>query len=312
MFAESTRKTYSSQLRLYLQFCNAIGILPVPISPLNLARYIAFMARRLTFSSTRQYLNAVRLLHLEMGQSCPPFNLWYISSLLKGVRRVLGDATSPKLPITLTLLQGIFSTVDLTAPFDVVFWAACLVAFFSFFRKSNLLVQSAADFNPETNLCRGDVSFTPQGCILRVRWSKTIQYKERVLLVPLPRIAGSVLCPSQALLLAIKMAPAPIQSPVFQVQSIAGCSFLTHSQFIRRLRESLRMLNIDAHQYSSHSFRRGGASLSLEAGLPADLIQQQGDWRSMAYKRYLDVSLQARVSVAQSMGTFVARSESAV
>ena len=92
-FAESTTR---SQQLVYLQFCASLGIMPVPISQANLGHYIAFLASRLCFSSVRHYLNVVRLMHLEAGESNPLVNSWYLSSILKGLRRHKGDSTSQK------------------------------------------------------------------------------------------------------------------------------------------------------------------------------------------------------------------------
>ena len=163
---------------MYLQFCNGIGIIPVPISPANLGRYIAFLASHLCFSSVRQYLNAVRLLHLEAGLPNPLINNWYITSILKGLRRHKGDSTQQKLPITTEILFGILSVLDLNKPFDLAFWAACLVGFFSFFRKSNLLIPAPEKFDPGNHLCCSDVQLSPSGAVISVRWSKTIQFRQ--------------------------------------------------------------------------------------------------------------------------------------
>ena len=132
-FAPSTSKTYSVHQLTYLDFCTKIGIAPVPISQADLGRYIAYLSRKLSFSSIRQYLNIVRLLHLENGHANPLSNNWYITSILKGVWRVKGDACAQKLPITLELLRSIFLTLNLHSSFDRAFWAACLVGFFLLF-----------------------------------------------------------------------------------------------------------------------------------------------------------------------------------
>ena len=60
----------------------------------------------------------------------------------------LGASQKQKLPITPAILLQIFGLVDLSSSLDVTFWACCLVAFFSFSRKSNLLVKSMASFDP--------------------------------------------------------------------------------------------------------------------------------------------------------------------
>ena len=119
-FAESTRRTYNCQLLTYLQFCGHLNIKPVPISPADLGRYIAYLSSRLTFSSVRQYLNAVRLIHLEAGYPNPLLSNWYLASFLKGLKRSKGNSTKQKLPITCHVLQGILRVLDLTCAFDIV------------------------------------------------------------------------------------------------------------------------------------------------------------------------------------------------
>ncbi|MEW8546114.1 MAG: hypothetical protein AB2693_21550, partial [Candidatus Thiodiazotropha sp.] len=176
-FAQSTAKTYSAQKKAFFEFCSKLNIQPIPLSQYDLGRYIAFLSRRLAFGSIRQYLNVVRLLHLEAGVGNPLADNWYVSSILKGVKRVKGDSVTQKLPMTLELLSRIFMLLNLSSSYDRVFWAACIVGFFSFFRKSNLLIPSPEAFDPRRHLCVSDVQFTLEGAVLSVRWSKVIQFQ---------------------------------------------------------------------------------------------------------------------------------------
>ena len=75
----------------------------------------------------------VRLLHLEAGFGNPLADNWYVSSILKGVKRIKGDSVTQKLPMTLDFLSKFFMILNLSSPYDRVFWAACVVGFFSFF-----------------------------------------------------------------------------------------------------------------------------------------------------------------------------------
>ena len=147
-FAAYTSKTYLTQLSAYLNFCSRMNIKPVPLSQENLGRYIAFLSRRLCFSSVKQYLNAVHLVHLEAGLQNPLEKNWYVSSILKGVCQLKGDTSLQKLLITLDILKQVFLVLDMHSSFDRAFWAACLVGFFSFFRKSYLLIPSHLLFDP--------------------------------------------------------------------------------------------------------------------------------------------------------------------
>ncbi len=218
----------------------------------------------------------------------------------------MGDSSNPKLPITFDLLRGIFKHLDLRSPFDRTFWAACLVGFFSFFRKSNLLVTSLASFDSSRHLCARDAEFTVQGVILTVRWSKVIQFRQRILQIPIPLIPGSPFCPSTLLaqlVLDYPLGPQPF--PLFRYKKENKVVPLTAREFTRKLHATLHSCGVPHERYSGHSFRRGGATYALQCGLPVDLIKIQGDWNSNAYERYLEPSLQLRQLVAVTLGAAI-------
>lgn len=292
-----------TQKLAYFEFCNKLSVQPVPLSQHNLGRYIAFLSRRLCFTSVRQYLNVVRLIHVDAGFANPLDNNWYVSSILKGVRRVKGDMARQKLPITLEILIKVFSTLNVVCSLDRTFWAACLVAFFSFFRKSNLLIPSPDLFDPSRHLCASDIEFAVEGVTLSIRWSKVIQFRERILHIPLPRIANSFLCPSNALLKMCLECPTPSYPvPLFRYKEGGKVLPLTQTVFTSQLHKKLETLGFPAEKYSGHSFRRGGASYALQCGLPVDMIKLQGDWSSNACERYLHPSLSLRRQVAATLG----------
>ena len=304
-FAESTKRTYSTYLTCYLRFCGKLDINPVPLSTSNLGRYIAYLSLKLKFNSITNYLTVIKHLHVEAGLE-NPVQCHYISSILRGTRRVLGQGVKSKLPITPRILADIFTMLDFSTSLDVVFWAVCLVAFFTFFRKSNLLAPSPACFDPERHLSRHHISFSEGGAVIQVNWSKTIQFSERVLRIPLPVIRNCVLCPSRALWLSLKLSDTSNQAvSAFRYRSATGVVDLTYSVFLARLRGCLGQLGVDVTSYSGHSFRRGGASFALECGVPSELIQAQGDWRSDVYLSYLDPSLGFRQRVAHTLGQAV-------
>ena len=63
------------------------------------------------------------------------------SPTLMGCKRVLGDTHRPKLPITIELLQAIFSQLDLTEPMACCILGSLPGCLLSFLRKSNVFVQ---------------------------------------------------------------------------------------------------------------------------------------------------------------------------
>jgi integrase len=174
------------------------------------------------------------------------------------------------------------------------------VAFFSFFRKSNLLPSNLVSYDPSRHLSRHNITFSQQGAIINVQWSKTIQYQDRVLSIPLAFTPSSSLCPSSALWLAMSQSLSSHQSP-FHYSLHGSPNILVYPVFLQFLKQCLDALGFPSSRYSGHSFRRGGATFALESGVPADYVQTQGDWRSDAYKVYIDPSLTARMQVAGAM-----------
>ncbi len=61
------------------------------------------------------------------------------------------------------------------------------------------------------------------------------------------------------------------------------------------------MIGLNPLGFSSHSFRRGGASWAFHSKVPGELIKVHGDWSSDTYLRYLDLSMNQKLSVAPNM-----------
>ena len=294
VFAESTKATYKTHRDTFLRFCLLMGFDPVPLQPGHLLQYVAFLARTLKVPTIKSYLNIVGLLHKEFGLPNPLLDNWPLKALLTGIKRVKGQPPNQKLPITVPLLRRIHSKLKPHSSFDASSWATCLVAFFGLFRKSHLLPTSAKHFNPSKQFTKADFQFHPWGILITMRWSKTIQFRERVVCIPLLQIPGSSLCPVQAVTQAFRFtvqADSNSQAFTWLDQSSLKLRVLTYRAFISKLRETLQSAGIQAAAYAGHSFRRGGASFAYQSGVPLELIKVLGDWRSNAVLLYLTIPL---------------------
>lgn len=292
-FADSTKQAYKSHLKKYFNFCTALNISPAPITSTSLVRYAAYLASTLSYSSIGKYLNIIRIIHRELGLPNPLEDNYALNVVLKGIKKTKGGSVSRKLPITPQILLCIRASLTLTKPKDVLFWAACLVSFFGLFRKSNVVPKSPSTFQPMKHFTVGDIYKCPEGLSLRVRWSKTIQFQERSFDVPLPFLFNHPLCPVTALINLLKLhQPRDPHAPLFSFGSVS--SVLTQASFVSQLRHHLQSSGVAPDSYSGHSFRRGGASWAFEAGLPGEVIQSLGDWKSQAYLLYLEINLQSK------------------
>jgi hypothetical protein len=66
-YADTTKRTYKTQVNSYLKFCLSYNFVPVPATQDTMSLYMAFLAKTLAASSIPGYMNAIRLLHLEGG-----------------------------------------------------------------------------------------------------------------------------------------------------------------------------------------------------------------------------------------------------
>ena len=172
-------------------------------------------------------------------------------------------------------------------------------------RKSNLVPDSVAKFDSSKQLCRNNVIVEEDFLRVQIFWSKTIQFGQRKLDIPLVKIDNSPLCPYSAFIHMCSLVPASDNDPAFLLSDGIKNTVLTYPKFQAKLKELLAFCKLDPHLYSSHSFRRGGASWAFHAKVPSELIQFYGDWQSDAYKIYLEFNFDEKLSISRSMANAI-------
>ena len=66
--------------------------------------------------------------------------------------------------------------------------------------------------------------------------------------------------------------PASTESPVFLIESRGKLIPLAYNQFQNKLKQLISLIGFNPLLFSSHSFRRGGATLLANAGIPSNMI----------------------------------------
>ncbi len=202
--------------------------------------------------------------------------------------------------MTPSLLKQIAALV--TDDFSVVCYTALLIGFYLFLRKSNLVPDSKRFFDPRKQLTRASLAHTNGIFLVTIHWTKTLQTGDRDLKLPLLPNQDLALCPAHWLSKVLALSPGVPSDPLFALPDKKGkLQPITYAQLSRFLRTSTATLGYKQSKFTLHSLRRGGTTWAFKAQVLDQVIQLMGDWVSDAFRRYIDLTLEARTQAALQM-----------
>lgn len=246
--------------------------------------FIAFLALRgLAFGTIQGYLFAVRAYYMDVTLGAVnPLTHYQVTQVLTGVKQQFGNRPKPKFAILPEYLLAIVGKMG-NSPADIRDWALFLLAFWGLLRKSELLA-----------ILLGNIVKIAGGLKLWIGDSKTDKNRVGMWVVVAER--QDVLCPVRATTRLLESLPANLQIPnthlaLATVRRTWTSKPLAGKSFANRIKFWIQAIGLDPKDYSGHSLRRGGATTMARAGIPADVIQIQGRWRSDAYKLYLQMGI---------------------
>ena len=226
--------------------------------------------------------------------------------LLRGIHRLNPHIPDRAPPITPTHLLRVHAHLDHQSSLECTVFACGLFLFFSLARVGSVLPKSlkkavARSLNKSLTRERVDLRH-PEYAIITFLHTKTIQFGQRVLRIPLLR-SDTPLCPIAAYRHSLSLLGSSCHLAAFSYQNHRGVTLpLIPHTFVTVFRSLLSRAGIpDAQRFRGHSFRRGGASWAFASGVPGELIQIMGDWKSDAYRVYLEFSLLSKVAIAQRL-----------
>ena len=151
-------------------------------------------------------------------------------------------------------------------------WAAFTMAFYGFFRVSELI-----------NLHWNDVSFSLDHIYVSLHQSKTDPFRCGCTVKIFK--TNSSTCPHHAIDRYRKVSGDV--SPSASLYQVGRFHPLSRAAVTNTLRQLLKHAGFDYPHYSSHSFRIGAATTAAASGHPAWLIKNLGRWTSNAYLTYI-------------------------
>lgn len=286
--APSTQNTYLSGIRSFSNFALSARLQSFPICEHTLCLYASSLANRGISSNTiKVYLAGIQHQNILLGFPDRISGMSRLYEILRGIRRSQGSSRRrpPRSPIT---VRHLFSLLAFLASSKFSYHdraaltSAVLLPFFGMLRVAEFTCPTRDRFDPLTNLAPSDVSFNAHGSLMfiLVKASKTDPYRVGLTL----RIAsvGGQLCPVAAMRAYLGVRAASY-GPLFILDN---GDFLTR----RYLSAFLKLALPGVENIDTHSFRIGGASAALTAGLSDALIKIMGRWSSDSYQRYIRVA----------------------
>ena len=121
-----------------------------------------------------------------------------MSSVLKGVKRLKDYHHNAKQVLTLQQLHAMVSFLDVSCIRDLQIWYALLLCFHGLLRISSVTMPNKHTWDARKILTKDDIMVSPAGCraTLRLRHSKTNQYKDRVFEAVVPTTSHPKFCPT--------------------------------------------------------------------------------------------------------------------
>lgn len=232
------------------------------------------------YSTARTYLAGIAAKHKLNGWGDPTDN-FMLQKVMQGFAKA-NQSRDNRLPITLSRLQQLIpalSTVCSSTYENALFKAAFTMAFFGFFRVSELVGQGKGGRQGLKLSCVK----LGRDLIVTLTGSKTDQLGKgaQVRLRGVDNLPG--ICPVQAMAEYLQIR-APVGDTMFVHYSGEP---LTRYQFQAVIKKGARILGWDVTRFSSHSFRIGAATTAAANGTSAQAIMEKGRWRSAAVHKYV-------------------------
>ncbi|KAJ7083504.1 hypothetical protein C8R43DRAFT_909495 [Mycena crocata] len=285
-WAPGTLSNYGYAVDRFLAFCAKEKIpirFQLPADEFVLCAFAASGAGVHAGSTARNNIAALKAWHVAQGKT------WQGSSrlhyVLAGVENLAPETSKrpPRPPINAEMLRVLYNGLDFTCPRDVAVFAAACVAFWGQCRLGEILPDSALESALIHKPTRAHVSRShrnKRSTKLRLPRTKTKKSGEDVVLVA----QNDPINPEIALNAHLKINNLSSSLPLFAYHTSSGVEILTRAKFLIRCNEIWQKAGYP--HTTGHSFRIGGTTELLLAGVAPDVVKALGRWSSDAFHKY--------------------------
>ena len=256
--APSTRKNFKTHVTAYVGFCLYYNLDMFPADVLQEHRYLQYLSEfHKNIDSSKSYVGGMRALHEMFQFKAPPADDYMYQLTATGLCREKGHVVRQAALVTLEILAQISQVVNLNDDIQYATWVTLLAGFYLLFRKSNLVPDSCINFDPRKQLTRGNFVRMRDCYVVRVYRSKTIQFHEKCLEIPMLPNPDIRICPVYWLDQYFSLVSAGPMDPAFCVYKVEGNSSISYAHLAFWLKEWVTKIGLDPEGYTSHGIRRG-------------------------------------------------------
>lgn len=278
--SDKTKRDYASAWRDFEAFCRRRGFQSLPASPEVIAAYTTTLADAgASISQIDMKRAAIRFMHGVNGMQSPTEHPQVIA-LMKGIRRTIKTAHTPKDELTLDQLRQIMTALpdDLKGRRDR---AMLLMGFWGAFRRSELVAVEVSHVKISKDTMR-----------ITVPHSKGDQ-EGKGAVKTLPRLPDALadVCPVRAYRAWIDAAgirSGLVFRPIDRWGNVEGNTKAMDGKAVARLiKRAVSVIGLEARQFAGHSVRRGFLTEATDGGAQsADMREQSGHKSDETLKLY--------------------------
>ena len=304
-FRPKTSRAYSAMFKVFVAFC---VLMKVSLHHLSVEILLAFLECLLTNGVSVvvlcNYLSAIKAQCIMYDLQYNVCNSVKIKYFIKSVKISRPLCLKPHNVMDLKILRALI-TKTANIKHHMVIKAIILVGFFGFLRLSNMAPHSRISFDPSRHLTGSDVFFTQDYVKILLKWSKTLQTRDKAHVITLPRLKDKLICPRNALKCLFKLYPMLPSTSLFQIHTSKGWAPLIDS-IVRKSLSALNVaLGLNPHHFTFHNLRRSGATFAFNAHVPIQDIKRHGTWSSECIWTYIQSDHASGEKLAKSLASTI-------
>ncbi|KAJ7466051.1 hypothetical protein FB451DRAFT_1402456 [Mycena latifolia] len=291
-FAPETHSNYAAGLLRFHQFCDLHEISErarMPASHTLLAAFISQHVGSVGGGTVKSWMSGIKAWHDINGVPWEGEDRWVELARRTANKQGSTFKRAQRGPVTIQHMIALRASLNLTLPFDAAVWALATAAFWGCRRLGELTVPSFEKFDPKFHAIKSatarHITPTPDtsATTIPLPWTKSTRERGTIL-----TLTGrqDELCPEKAFTNHRRInAAIPDTAPLFAFAAGSDrWSPMTKDWFMQCCKSIWSDANLLL--VSGHSFRIGGSTELLLAGVPCDIVAALGGWTSLAFLLY--------------------------